>query len=141
MNIPAPLEPIGETYNTKYYRVGRDTLVVMPDVGLKDDAASARVNVQFQVRYAESLGRPCGIVVVLSRLVAQDADARKIYSTAMDPKLFFATALVVGNAISRAIASFFMGLSRPLNPTRIVESVEAGIAWLDTQRPTAAVSS
>lgn len=135
MSTSAKLSPIGETYNTKYYRGPEDIIVVMPQAGLKDDADSARVNMQFQISYAKSVGRPCGVVVVISRLVAQDADARKIYSTAMDPKLFFATALVVGNALSRAIASFFMGLSRPRNSTRIVESVEAAIEWLETQRP------
>lgn len=44
MSIPAQLSPIGATYNTKYYRGPDDTVVVMPDMGLKDDAASARVN-------------------------------------------------------------------------------------------------
>jgi hypothetical protein len=35
---------------------------------------------------------------------------------------------VVQNPLSRAIASFFLGLTKPKIPTKIVSSIEEGIA-------------
>jgi hypothetical protein len=132
---PDRLRSIGSTYNTDYFVDADDVIVVMPHVGLKDDAASARVNIKFQLDYQASTSRPCALVVVLTSLVSQDAEARRIYAEATDPSRFFATALVVGSPISRAIASFFLGLTKPKNPTRVVDSIESALAWVATQRP------
>jgi hypothetical protein len=53
----------------------------------------------------------------------------------MDPKVFYAVALVVSNPISRAIGSFFIGLTKPGVPTRIVGTIDEGIAWCASRRP------
>jgi hypothetical protein len=52
----------------------------------------------------------------------------------MDPQVFFAAALVVANPLARAIGSFFLGLTRPGVPTKLFDSIDAALAWVDTQR-------
>jgi len=111
---------------------------VLPAAGARDDQASARENVAFQSAWARRLGRPGATVVMLGRLVAQDAGARRVYAAGMSPDAFFATALVVSNGLSRAIGSFFLGLARPRIPLRMFDSYEAALAWIDTLRPPAA---
>jgi hypothetical protein len=127
--------PLGETFNTRYYLGAPDIAIVVPQLGLKDDAASARVNIDFQAAWATSTGRRCGVVVCLFHLLSQDSGARRVYAEGMDPRVFFAAALVVSNPISRAIGSFFIGLTRPGVPTAIVGTIDEGIAWCAWQRP------
>ena len=133
---PAPnpaWKPVGRTSNTSYYLAAEDILIVLPDAGLKDDEASARENVAFQVSIAKRTGKRIGLVVYLTSLLSQDPAARKLYS-ALDPDMFLGSALVVANPLARAIGSFFMGLSRPKFPAKLVETIEDGIAWFDGLR-------
>jgi hypothetical protein len=53
----------------------------------------------------------------------------------MQPGTFFAASLVVTNALSRAIGSFILGLSRPAVPTKMHPDFERAIAWAESQRP------
>ncbi len=128
---------MGRSSNTSYYLAAEDILIVLPDAGLKDDEASARENVAFQIDVAKRTGRRIGLVVYLSSLLSQDSAARKVYAS-LDPNLFLGSALVVANPLARAIGSFFMGLSRPKFPARLVETFEEGIAWFDGMRPRSA---
>jgi hypothetical protein len=135
VTVPEQWTPLGRTYNTHYYRLADDVLIVMPDKGLRDDGASARINIDFQAAYARMLGRRCSVVVVLDSLTSQDSEARRIYAAGMQPDLFFAAALIVTSPLARAIGSFFLGLTRPSVPTKLFESIEDAIAWVATQRP------
>lgn len=126
---------VGKTSNTDYTELDADILLVAPFPGTKDDGKSARENVDFQAAWAVQAGRRCGVVVVMSSLTSQDADARRIYAEGMNPQLFFGAALVVGNPLARAIGSFFMGLSRPNVDTRLFDTVDAATAWLRSVRP------
>jgi len=135
MREPAPSwTPLGETLNTQYYAAEEDIAIVMPQSGLKDDASSAGINIDFQTNWAKATGKRCAVVVCLFQLLSQDSEARRIYARGMDPNVFFAAALVVTNPISRAIGSFFIGLTRPGVPTRIVGTIDEGIAWCASQR-------
>lgn len=137
--VPEQWKPLGRTYNTHYFLLADDVLIVLPDKGLKDDAASARANIDYQTAYARLLGRRCSVVVVIDSLTSQDSEARRIYAAGMQPSLFYAAALIVTNPLARAIGSFFLGLTRPAIPTRLFESVEAAAAWITAHRPSPAV--
>ena len=136
LSVPEQWKPLGRTYNTHYYLLSDDVLIVLPDQGLRDDGASARVNIDFQSAYARMLGRRCCVVVVLDSLSSQDSEARRIYAAGMQPSLFYAAALIVTNPLARAIGSFFLGLTRPAVPTKLFDSVDDAAKWLATQRPT-----
>ena len=126
------LKKIGNTFNTEYFACSDDILVVNPNPGYKDNVEAARSNMEWQQVFARNLERKCGLVVVLNNLLSQDAESRKVYSDGMLPELFYGSALVVSNPLSRAIGSFFIGLSKPVIPLTLVGSIEDGIAWLET---------
>ncbi|HEY5218305.1 MAG TPA: hypothetical protein VIJ16_00790 [Gemmatimonadaceae bacterium] len=138
VEVPKPTAdsvPVGRTANTQYFRVDPDILIVLPDTNLKDDGPSARMNTDFQIRFARELGRPVAVVVHMTSLLSQDSEARRIYAERMEPTQFFAAALVAANPISRAIASFFLGLTKPRFPTRVFGSYDAALEWAATMRP------
>jgi hypothetical protein len=127
---------IGMTTNTVIYIVESDPdiLIIVPREGTMDNAKDAHENVAYFQGYARSLGRPCGGVVIMSNMLAQNAEARRAYQE-MDTSLFFAGGLVVENALSRALGSFFVGLSDPNVPIRMFDTVEKAIEWLKMVRP------
>ena len=127
---------IGKTANTEVYiaESDPDIMIVVPRKGTMDTLEDASENVAYYHSYARALGRPCGSVVIMSNMLSQDAEARRAYTT-LDPALIYGGALVVESALSRALGSFFIGLTRPRVPTRLFDSVESGVQWLKTIRP------
>ncbi|MGB8648524.1 MAG: hypothetical protein WCF84_25030 [Anaerolineae bacterium] len=130
--MPHELVKIGNLYNTDYLTAGPDILVASPAPGYKDNPESARASIDYQQRYARQLGKKCGVVVVMNNLLSQDAESRRVYAEGATPDLFYGVALVVGNPLARAIGSFFTGLSKPMVPLHLVDSIDSGIAWLET---------
>lgn len=127
---------IGTTTNTVVYvaESDPDILIIVPREGTMDNGRDARENVAYYQAYARSLGKPCSSVVIMSNMLSQDAEARRAY-TEIDPNLFYGGALVVESALSRALGSFFIGLTRPKVPTKLFDSLENAIEWLKTMRP------
>jgi hypothetical protein len=127
---------IGSTTNTVVYTVDSDPdiLIIVPREGTIDTVEDARENVAYYHSYARSLGKPCGSVVILANVLSQDVEARRVYQE-WDTSLFFAGGLVVENALSRALGSFFIGLSRPNVPTQLFDTIDNAIEWLRTMRP------
>jgi hypothetical protein len=134
-SVPEQWKPLGRTYNTRYFLAADDVMIVLPDQGLRDDGASARVNIDFQTAYARMLNRRCSVVVIIDSLTSQDSEARRIYAAGMQPTLFFAAALIVTNPLARAIGSFFLGITRPAVPTKLFDTVDAATAWCASLRP------
>ena len=138
-SVPEQWKPLGRTFNTHYFLLADDIMIVLPDKGLRDDGASARVNIDYQTAYARLVNKRCCVIVVIDSLTSQDSEARRIYAAGMQPSLFYAAALIVSNPLARAIGSFFLGLTRPAVPTRLFQSVEDAAEWVVTQRPEARV--
>lgn len=134
-SVPSSWKPVGITSTTRYFITEPDLLIVYPNPGTRDDLHTAAENADFQMNYAQRLGRPIGAVVVLGNLNSQDTDARRVYAERMLPERCYGAMLVVENALSRAIAAFFMGLSRPKIPTQLVHSIDAGLTALSAHRP------
>jgi hypothetical protein len=139
--VPEQWTPLGRTYNTYYYLLSDDVLIVLPHKGVQDDGQSAKVNIDYQTAYARLLGRRCCVVFVIDALTSQDSEARRIYVNGLQPALFYAAALIVTSPLSRAIGSFFLGLTRLPVPTRLFESVDEASAWAATLRPAMRVRS
>ena len=111
-----------------------DLLIVVPVPGRKDTAETASEGARLLYGYAASIGRPCGVVIIMESLLSQDPEARRVYQH-IDKSKVYAAALVVESALARALGSFFIGLTRPLAPTRLFNSIDGGLAWLKTVRP------
>jgi hypothetical protein len=127
---------IGKTTNTTVYiaESDPDLLIIIPKDGTVDSVQDARENAAFYHDYARTLGKPCGSLILMTNMLGQDAETRRVYAES-DPRLFFAAALVVENALSRALGSFFIGLARPGLPTKLFNTIDNAIEWLKTMRP------
>jgi hypothetical protein len=134
VNDSASGAPIGSTVNTEYFLLAPDVLLGVPYTNSLDDAVSAQANTLFQMNYARSAGMPCGIVILADRLASQDAAARRIYAEQMDPAQILGTALIVNSPLSRAIGSFFLGLTRPRVKLKMVSSIDDALAWIGVLR-------
>ena len=85
-------------------------------------------------QYARRVGRKCGLVIIANNILAQEPESRRIYAENVIPELFFGVAMVVSNPISRIIGNMSVRLGTMQVPICMVESIEAGIAWLETLR-------
>jgi len=130
----APGSPLGSTINTEYFLLGSDVLLGVPRKDSIDDEVSARANATFQLDYARARGRPCGVVIVADNLASQDAGARRVYAELMDPALILGTALIVSRPLSRAIGSFFLGLTRPRVKLTMTGSIADALTWIEHLR-------
>lgn len=120
---------VGRTRNTACYAHDR-VLIAWPDEGTHDDEEVALENARFEMAYFERLRRPGVLVVYIDRIAHQDRAARKVYQQVGQPELLLGIALVGGSMLSRAIASFFVGLSRPRMPARLFASYTDAEPWL-----------
>jgi len=125
---------VGTDGNSDYYIADPDILMAVPKMGMVDTPQTARVAVDFQTAYARKLGKKCSTLVIMTNVLSQDAETRRIYDEMTVSGLFFGTALVVNNPLSRAVASFAIGLSKPLVPIKLFDTVEKGVEWLRTIR-------
>lgn len=129
------LEAVGTTLNTDYFRLDDGVLVAIPHDGSKDDGKSAASNREAQIAYFEKYGKKGGVVIFFDRMTSQDKDARQIYE-GMNVALT-CTALVGGTMLTRAMFSFFLGISRPKVPIRLFKEMEPAVAWIREVNQTA----
>ena len=118
-----------------YYVVDPDILLIVPPKGMVDTPQLAHASAEYQSAFARQAGRKCATIVVMSNVLSQDAETRRVYRELAENGLFFGAALVVDNALSRALAGFFIGLSKPGIPMKLFDTVEKSIEWLRSIRP------
>lgn len=118
----------GATSNTRYFVVEERILAGVPPPGSIDDAGTARQNLEFQHGYFRKT-KPGVVVIFFDHLVSQDKGARAVYQTEADAAVLLATALVGGNLLSRAMGSFFMGLSKPKIPVKMFRTLDEAVVW------------
>jgi hypothetical protein len=120
---------LGATSNTQYYEVEPGILAAVPHQGASDDEHSARQNNVFQMEYFRVRQRPGCVLVLFDRMKGQDAGARRVYQREPDTKLILGTALVGGTLLGRAMASFFLGLSKTQVPVKVFGDLKDALRW------------
>jgi hypothetical protein len=70
------------------------------------------------------------IFVDMSEITAIDREARLYFAGEETAMVESAAALLIGSPLTRAIGNFFMGLNKPLIPTRLFTSEAEALAWL-----------
>jgi hypothetical protein len=135
VNLPDNMKKVGNApHHDLFIADADDILIVLPEEGFKDTAEASSVTVAALQEYSRKLGRKCGLVIMASNLLAQEPESRRVYAENIVPELFFGITMVVTNPISRIIGSMGLRLSTLRVPITLVENIEAGIAWLETQR-------
>lgn len=91
---------------------------------LEDGQESTRVS-------AELIGNePRPLLCDLTNVVRMTQECRKHFAGPEHAKTFTKAALIVTSPISKMIGNFFLGLNKPLKPTRLFTNKEDGLKWL-----------
>lgn len=110
-----------------------DGILFSRNVGVEViDLEEARLITEAFARLAPG-GRP--LLVDLASPKGQTRGAREYF--AKDPihtQYYTAVALLVSNPISRVLANFFLGMNKPLRPTRLFTDKAEAIEWLQQFR-------
>ena len=129
MSNVSEFKSVGKTTATDFNIADPDILIGIPKPGTVDNPEIAKANVEFESNYARELGKRICVVILVDNLLSQNAETRRVYTEGLGEDLLYGVALVSGNSLGRAIASFFTGLSKPKVPTKLFASVESAITW------------
>lgn len=91
---------------------------------LEDGIESTKISAEM-VNYV-----PLPLLCDLTNVVKMTQDCRKHFAGPEHAETFSKCALIVTNPISRIIGNFFLGLNKPLKPTKLFTSKETGLQWL-----------
>jgi len=73
-------------------------------------------------------GRQSPLLVDVHDVGPQDRPARNEFTSRGD--LVSAVALIVGSPLSRMMGNFFLGVSKPMAPTRLFDDEASALIWL-----------
>jgi hypothetical protein len=120
---------IGETRNGKVYTIEPDIMAAVPFLGIRDTEEMAREAVGFQNAFWKKVGHGGSILIFADRMASLDKEARRVYQHELDPELMYGAGLIGMNLLTRAIGSFFLGLSKPTIPIKMLKDLDEGLTW------------
>lgn len=91
---------------------------------LEDGKESTRISAEM----VNHTPRP--LLCDLTNVVKMTQDCRRHFAGPEHAKTFSKAALIVTSPISRIIGNFFLGLNKPLKPTRLFTNKEDALLWL-----------
>ena len=115
---------VGGTAAGGYYELEPRILLALPNPGYVQDVEGARRSLAEFNRIAKDRGRAHVAIVLVDRVVSQNAGARRVWMDEIDHKLMCGLVMVCGSLLARAIGSFFIGLNRPRTPVSMVSSLD-----------------
>lgn len=96
--------------------------------GSEQELRDAEENIRAASLLAGGKRRPA--LVDLRKIKSMSREARLYYAGEETAKVESAAALLVDSAVSRVIGNMFMGLNKPIIPTRLFTSEEEALQWL-----------
>ncbi len=123
------LPRVGGTDAGGYFELAPDVLVAIPRAGYVQSSEGARRSLEELYRIARERGRRLAVLILVDRVVSQDADSRRVWQRGLDPELVCCLGLVGSTLLARAIGSFFIGLQRPAVPTRMLSDIDTALRW------------
>ena len=93
----------------------------------------AKENVDAQETVRDSLKKKkTRVLIDMTTVTEISKDARDYFANERTASIQRATALLIGSPVSRVIGNFFMGLNKPISPTRLFTDPQKAIRWLHT---------
>jgi hypothetical protein len=117
---------VGGTAAGAYYEIEPRILLAVPLPGYVQDVEGARRSLAEFNRIAKERGKAHVTIVLVDRVVSQNAAARRVWMDEVDDKLMCGIVMVCGSLLARAIGSFFIGLNRPRTAVSMVASLDQG---------------
>lgn len=117
-----------------WYDEAQGIIFVELDENAVLDIAQARSATLAMIEVGGGIPRP--LFVDFTNMKSQTKECRDYYSK--DPghiKTYSAIAILISNPLSRVFANFFIGLNKPLKPTRLFDDRKKAIEWLKAQAP------
>jgi hypothetical protein len=114
---------------TAKVRLGEDGIfrvIVLPKVEMT--LADAKESIATVLKISK--GKKLPLLVDSRNIKSMEREARVYYAGEEGRKSVSACALLIGSPVSRVIGNFFMGLNKPLVPTRLFTSETEAIEWL-----------
>ena len=124
---------VEQTSTQKLYWDEENQIVIGECFGAIHLREKAKENVDAQERIRDRLGKEkTRVLVDMRQIESISREARVYYANERTASIQRATALLIDSPVSRVIANFFMGLNRPLSPTRMFTDETEAIRWLQT---------
>lgn len=122
--MAAPVE-----MSTLIIRLGDDGIV---RVNVKPNAQISLQDAQISIRAIRELcgGKCTPVLVDMRGLAGIDREARLYFAGEETAKVESAAALIIESPLSKAIGNFFLGLNKPIIPTRLFTGEAEALAWL-----------
>jgi len=119
------------TYKNQRVWLEPEHRIIMAEFGdaTEMDIEDARRSTKLMIEITNGEQRP--LLVDFKHLKSQTKECREYY--AKDPehvKTYSAVAILVGSPLTRVIANFFMGINKPVRPTRLFEDRDRALEWL-----------
>lgn len=72
------------------------------------------------------------VIVDMTSVFEVSKEARDYFANERTASIQRATALLIGSPVSRVIGNFFLGMNKPITPTRLFTNSKEAIKWLHT---------
>ena len=94
---------------------------------------NAKENIDAQERLRDSVNKEkTRVLVDMTELSEMPKGVRDYFANERTASVQRVTALLVSSPLSRTIGNFFMGLNKPISPTRLFTDRHKAIQWLHT---------
>ena len=122
-----------ETATQKLYWDSENEIVWGELFGDQVSRELARENVDAQERVRDGLHKAkVRVLIDMTAVTEISKEARDYFANERTASIQRATALLVGSPVSRVIGNLFMGLNKPISPTRLFTDPQEAIQWLQT---------
>ena len=122
-----------ETLTQKLYWDSDNEIVWCELFGNQTTVELAKENVDAQERLRDSMNKAkTRVLIDMTSVTEISKEARDYFANERTASIQRATALLIGSPVSRVIGNFFLGLNKPVSPTRLFTDPHKAIQWLHT---------
>jgi len=122
-----------ETSTQKLYWDSENEIVWGELFGDQVNGEFARENIDAQESVRDGLNKAkIRVLIDMTAVTEISKEARDYFANERTASVQRATALLIGSPVSRVIGNFFLGLNKPISPTRLFTDSEEAIQWLHT---------
>jgi hypothetical protein len=124
-------EPVGKVFDLAAARYWMDADGIVHGE-TKAGATYTRTDAVEAIKAHRELagGKTRALLVDISALRSMERDARSYFTAPEHTDLFYAVAIVVKSPLGKAVGNFFLGLNKPIMPTRLFTEEAAAEAWI-----------